>query len=239
MTDVPSKKRPGQMAILLVSLSILLAACGGQSSSSVANGDPLPISATALDSSGANSSLWDLVDTLPYEQPDDAELAALAFMREEEKLARDVYLRMNEIWNLQVFANIANSEQTHTDAVLHLIQKYGLVDPAENNPRGVYSDPNLQGLYDLLLAQGAGSLIDALIVGATIEDLDINDLHQQLDATDNEDIIAVFESLLMGSRNHMRAFYGRLDDLNVVYTPVYINQQEYDEIIGSPMERGQ
>lgn len=36
-----------------------------------------------------------------------AEEAGILFMREEEKLARDVYLALNEIWQLRVFEKIA------------------------------------------------------------------------------------------------------------------------------------
>lgn len=50
-------------------------------------------------------------------------------MREEEKLARDVYLELYETWDLPVFYNIAQSEQTHMGAVKTLIEKYNLKDP--------------------------------------------------------------------------------------------------------------
>ena len=59
-----------------------------------------------------------------------AEIDALWFMREEEKLARDVYLVLAEKWDLGLFWNIAESEQQHMDAVLKLLKKYGLEDPA-------------------------------------------------------------------------------------------------------------
>ncbi len=225
----------GRLPLLM---TMLLAACGGSGSSP----DPLE-EAALLDvstsgSSSANQNLQDLTYSLPYEDLSDAELGALSFMREEEKLARDVYLEMYDIWSTPIFANIADSEQTHTDAVLRLIQKYNLADPAEDKLRGEFSDATLQGLYDLLHAQGSASLIDALIVGATIEDLDIYDLHEQLAVVDNQDVTVVFESLQKGSRNHLRAFYASLDDMNITYTPIYISQQEYDEIVDSPTERG-
>lgn len=213
--------------ILLLVAAISLVACGGSDSSPSLYEDP-----TADIGSG------DSVNTMPYEDLSDVEISAIAFMREEEKLARDVYLRMYDIWGLGVFSNISDSEQKHMDAVLALIQKYELQDPAAGAPIGVFTDANLQGLYDLLIAQGSASLIDALVVGATIEDLDIYDLHRQLAVVDNEDVTVVFQSLQKGSRNHMRAFYGQLDALNVIYTPVYISQEEYDEIVNSPMERG-
>ena len=233
-----AKQRHSLIALLIIGLSTLLAACGGSSSSPTPDKDQLLLNVSGSGSSGANYNLWDLIDTLPYEELSDAEFAGIVFMREEEKLARDVYLTLYDIWGTQIFANIADSEQTHTDTVLRLIQKYNLADPAEGKLRGEFSDATLQGLHDSLVAQGTASLIDALIVGATIEDLDIFDLANQLAIVDNEDITVVFESLQKGSRNHLRAFYGRLDDMNIVYTPVYISQQEYDDIVNSPMERG-
>lgn len=232
------KRRYSRKAFLLVGLAGLLAACDGSNSSPIPVEDPTLLNVSPSGSSSGSSSLWDLIATLPYEELSDSELAAIDLMREEEKLARDVYLDMYEIWGMQIFANIADSEQTHTDTVLRLIQKYSLADPAAGKLRGEFSDATLQGVYDSLAAQGTASLIDALIVGATIEDLDIFDLSQQLALVDNQDITVVFENLQRGSRNHLRAFYGRLDDMNIVYTPVYISQQEYDEIVNSPMENG-
>ena len=231
-------RRQGPKAILLAGLWTLLAACSGSGSSSDPFQDPLLLDVSPSGSTSVNFNLWDLIDTLPSENLSDAELAALIFMREEEKLARDVYLDMYDIWDTQIFTNIADSEQTHTDAVLRLIEKYNLADPAADTLRGEFIDPTLQGLYDLLVAQGSASLIDALIVGATIEDLDIYDLQRQLEVVDNQDVTVVFESLLTGSRNHLRAFYASLDDMNITYTPIYISQQEYDDIVNSPMESG-
>lgn len=49
-------------------------------------------------------------------------------MREEEKLARDVYLTFGEKWGLTLFTNIAKSEQTHTDAVKTLLDRYEIKD---------------------------------------------------------------------------------------------------------------
>ena len=235
---VPAARKKGPRAILPLGLALLLAACGGSNSSPVTPEDPLLLDVSASGTSSANYNLWDLIDTLPYEVLSDAEIAALVFMREEEKLARDVYLDMSDLWGTQIFVNIADSEQTHMDVVLRLIHKYNLEDPAENRSRGEFADATMQGLYDSLVAQGTASLADALVVGATIEDLDIFDLSQQLTVVDNEDVTVVFENLQKGSRNHLRAFFGSLDNMNIAYTPMYISQQEYDDIVNSPMERG-
>ena len=224
--------------VFLIGVALLLAACGSSGDdSSNANNNSVPLY-VAPSGSSTNVDLWYQIDILPYEPLHDEELAALVLMREEEKLARDVYLYLYEIWNQRIFNNIADAEQTHMDAVLRLFEKYGLNDPAMDVPLGVFTNPDLQGLYDMLTAKGTASVIDALIVGATIEDLDIYDLHRQLAVVDNQDIILVFENLEKGSRNHMRAFSSRLADLSVVYSPVYISQEEYEAIINSDMETG-
>ena len=35
-----------------------------------------------------------------------SELEGIAFMREEEKLARDVYIQLADLWNMNIFSNI-------------------------------------------------------------------------------------------------------------------------------------
>lgn len=170
----------------------------------------------------------------------DAEAEALLFMREEEKLARDVYNTLNEQWQSPVFANIERSEQRHMDAIFCLIQKYGLEDPVGDNGKGVFQHVALQELYQSLTAQGAQSLKDALIVGATIEGLDISDLMGHLEDAeiDNDDLQAVFNELARGSRNHLRAFVRQLGILGETYQVQYIDQETFDYIISTEREKG-
>jgi len=228
------------MTVFLLGIALLFTACDGSGSSAVPAAVVPPTQvAPPPGTSNDIQNLWDQIDALPVEPLSDGELAALSFMREEEKLARDVYLYLHDLWGSQIFINISDSEQTHTDAVAHLIEKYGLTDPSLGKLEGEFVDPILLGLYDMLIAQGTPSLMDGLLVGATIEDLDIYDLHRQMVNVDNQDITLVFEMLLKGSRNHMRSFSSQLEGMNVVYTPVYISQEEYDSIINSPQETGQ
>ena len=132
------------------------------------------------------------------------EEAGLLFMREEEKLARDVYLVLFDKWGLRVFENIAASEQRHMDAVLYLLGKYGLDDPALDP--GLFQDSDLQDLYDELVAKGEKSLVDAIEVGVLIEVTDIEDIKNLLGQTDKTDIIRVYTNLLEGSYSHLEAF---------------------------------
>jgi len=160
-------------------------------------------------------------------------------MREEEKLARDVYNKLFELHGKKIFENIANSEQTHTDAVKSLLERYDLIDPVAEDVAGQFNNIDLQMIYDQLVALGTPSLLDALRVGATVEELDIFDIARlQEQLVNNDDIDLVYENLLKGSRNHLRSFYKQIQNENADYEPVYISQEEFDAIVNSEMERG-
>lgn len=152
--------------------------------------------------------------------------ANLLWMREEEKLARDVYLTLYKKWGAAIFSNIAKSEQQHMDAILRKIELYGLVDPVIPKV-GEFDNVDIQILYDELVAKGKKSYMNALEVGATIEDLDILDLMLSIEETNNLALQTTYASLLEGSKNHLRAFVGQLGE----YEPVYIEQDFYTAII--------
>jgi len=130
----------------------------------------------------------------------------LIHMRIEEKLARDVYIVMGELWNHKVFLNIQLSEQKHMEAVKRLLDKYSVPDPLTTDSVGVFPDPQFQLLYDQFIQQGNQSLNEALLVGKAIEELDIADLTFQLTFVDNPDIIRVYQNLKAASENHLAAF---------------------------------
>lgn len=166
-----------------------------------------------------------------------SEAEALLFMREEEKLARDVYQTLYAKWKLQPFTNIARSEQTHTDAIRRLMDAYKVTDTSSTQV-GVFTNPDLQKLYSSLVAQGEKSVVDALKVGATIEDLDIVDLQTRKAQTNKADIQVVYDSLIRGSENHLRAFTGQLANYGSGYKPQYLSQSAYDAIVAANQRGG-
>lgn len=133
------------------------------------------------------------------------EANAILFMKQEEKLARDVYNTLHAKWGVAIFANIASSEQQHMDAVSGLIVRYKLNDPTPAAP-GKFSYQDLQYLHDQFVAQGSISLDEALAVGVAIEQEDIADLREYITATRERPIKNVFSNLLNGSLNHLAAF---------------------------------
>jgi hypothetical protein len=226
-------------------LSAALAACGvanltpagaaaPDTSDVVATGDyeDVAIVENDGDTAVALSALEDSAGALPVSTLSDAELEGLLYMREEEKLARDVYLTLYEKWGLPVFQNITKSEQTHMDAVKTLLDQYDIEDPAAGADVGVFANSDLQELYDQLIEQGSHSLAHALRVGATIEEIDILDLEKRVAQTDKADIRRVYENLMKGSRNHLRAFTFNLERrAGETYQPQYLSQTEYESIV--------
>ncbi|RTZ61165.1 MAG: hypothetical protein DSZ31_00750 [Gammaproteobacteria bacterium] len=176
------------------------------------------------------------IESLPKKKLTPQEIETLLYMREEEKLARDVYLTLYQKWGLPVFRNIVRSEQRHMDIMGALIKKYGLEDPVTDKI-GVFKNKHLQSLYTKLVAQGEKSVVEALKVGATIEEVDIEDLKRAIAETDNEDLKIAYANLMKGSRNHLRAFTRVLRRWGYQYTPQYLSAEEYEKIISTPMER--
>lgn len=208
-----------------------------------------PILAISLITAALNANAEDLsvestgttvesyIEVSPIEAISSDEEAGLIFMREEEKLARDVYHTLYDIWGLTVFNNIAKSEQTHTDTMKMLLDKYQIADPVLDDSIGVFTDYHFTEVFEALVAKGSESLESALQVGAQIEDLDMKDIVESIEVIEgNDDIIMVYEELLKGSRNHLRSFWDVLVKNGFTYTPLYISQEEFDSIINSPME---
>lgn len=189
---------------------------------------------------GQGLNVADLCATLESNYPKEAlaaeEKEALLFMREEEKLARDVYVSLGKKWNLPIFNNINQAEQRHMDAVGCLIAKYDLQDPVGNNKEGVFENEALQELYTSLIKDGSVSLIAALQTGARIEDLDLFDLEHLATKIDNQDIKLVFGDLAKGSRNHLRAFMKTLERQNGTYAPLYLSAEAFNAILAGQHE---
>ena len=167
----------------------------------------------------------------------DSEIASLLKMKEEEKLARDVYSVLYQKWESIIFSNISTAENNHLNAIVLLLASYGTADTSIAEP-GIFANAEVQTLYNELVAKASVSIEEAYKTGALIEEMDINDLSVALNTTTNENVILVFENLLKGSRNHLRVFNRQLSALGLVYSPVFISQTDYDLIVNSSMENG-
>ncbi|WP_297095670.1 DUF2202 domain-containing protein [uncultured Draconibacterium sp.] len=156
----------------------------------------------------------------------------LIFMREEEKLARDAYLVLYAKYEHQVFNNISQSEQVHTDAILRLLNYYDLRDPFIDII-GEFEDPALASLFDDLMILGDNNLDSALVVGALIEETDIEDIAILMEASDVPNIVQVYENLISGSENHLRAFVSDLNKRGIDYQPRILPVDQFNDIINN------
>ncbi len=204
---------------ILIAVSVSLAACDSTT-------DPVS------NSSAESLYLANTIGGIDVYDLSDSEAAALIFMREEEKLARDVYIKFHELYGLRIFSNIKKSEQAHMDAIKYLLDSYELEDPVGDNEIGVFENEELQDLYNTLIAQGNESVIAALEVGGIIEEVDIIDLLIYLEQVDdNLDIIRVYTNLEKASEQHLRAFVRNLSARGITYEPHYLDQETFDRII--------
>ena len=208
-------KIPNRLTLSILSLalafSFLVIGCN-KGTSNIAEGD---LKNSEINTEANSSDCSCIINPSDEISPEEEEI--LKYMREEEKLARDVYITFFEQYSLNAFDKISKSEQKHMDRILCLLEYYNIEDPASSEI-GVFNNFDLQELYNSLVEQGEASLTAALTVGATIEDVDIHDINQALDLTENEAIIVIFDHLKCGSENHMRAFVNLLEN----------NDSEYD-----------
>ncbi|MBO0614139.1 MAG: hypothetical protein RL122_674 [Pseudomonadota bacterium] len=223
----------------------LLAGCGSDSAAASLT-DTTASSTTAITpttASSTTSATGTVTTTLATQSSlSTTETATLLFVREEEKLARDVYLSLNDKWAQKVFLNIATkSEQQHMDVMGTLVATYNLQDPVLDNTIGAFTDPVLLGLYQDLVMRGSTSLVEGLQVGGFIEEFDINDLQEAIAeaqaGTNPADIIVAYTNLMCGSRNHLRAFVGQLANNGVKYQAQVVPQATVDAIVNSPEEQ--
>ena len=219
------------MRNLILASVILLTACNAP----VAVEDE-SVETTIDKSDFIDSSL--LISEMEASELSDSEISGLLLMREEEKLAHDVYRTLGDKWSVKIFNNIADSEQTHTEAVKDLLDLYDIDDPVKNSEIGVFENEELAKLYNDLVSEGEKSLLDALKVGATVEDLDIKDLNDLMAETENEAILAVYKNLVKGSRNHLRSFNKQIERNGGSYEAQFISDSELSAILSSNQERG-
>ncbi len=168
----------------------------------------------------------------------NADIEGLKFMREEEKMARDVYQTLDRQWNVRSFSNIAEAEQRHMNRVKMVMESYGVVDPVVNDQVGVFTNPQLSAMYVQLVKRGQTSRQEALKVGALIEETDIKDLRDRLNATADPQLKNLYNNLLQGSYNHLQAFVRQIERQGGSYIPQVLSQQEVKAILDRGQSRG-
>jgi hypothetical protein len=201
-----------------------------------------PANVTSVDEQGYTDVdlgvLAGALDDLTMGQLGETEVEAILYLREVEKLARDIFAVLGEQWGEEGFRRLAQSEDTHTEAIKALIDRYKLRDPSSVTWEGYFENKELLALYRQFVRQGGQSHVEALRAGATIEEISILDLREYRAETDDEDVQMVYENLLRASRNHLRAFVALIQQQGETYERQHLSQNLFDEIVTTPPEPG-
>src|SRR5512141_1593691 len=170
-----------------------------------------------------------------------SEETTMLFVREEEKMARDVYLALYTQWADPNYLAIASrSEQKHMDSVKAMLDNLSIPDPVADDRAGSFTNTDILVMYGGLLARGLVTPEEGLAVGAFIEEYDILDVQKARDevvkGSNQLPILQTYDSLLCGSRNHLRSFVGQIRAGGAAYTAQLMTQNEVDAIVNSPGE---
>jgi len=142
---------------------------------------------------------------------------SLAYMYDEERLAKEVYLAIYAKQPVSQLSKIASkAEVRHIDAVKDLAQRYGVATPYQQ--AGQYATAHIQSLYNELYAKGIRSKKDALEVGCIVEVVDVNDLNNYINEAQRanaQDVVQTYNFLRKGSYNHYWAFDRGLKQIGV------------------------
>jgi hypothetical protein len=130
----------------------------------------------------------------------------LAFMVQEEQLARDVYALAIDEHGDRVFVNINRAESNHMAELQVLLDRYDVADPTADAASGEFADDELTGMYADLSAQVGIDRAGAINAGIAVETADIADLKDALELAAPADVTTVLENLLAGSERHLAAF---------------------------------
>jgi len=177
----------------------------------VAGASSIALFSSSAFAKGSKVSSRDTTDTLTQAQKD-----RLFFIHQEEKVARDVYTYLSDMYEDEsTFASIKLAEQRHMDSAQKLCEKYGVnISKVDEDVYGEFFVPYLNDLYKECIDLGEEGLKEALNVGILIEETDIGTLTDTIKALDVKkmpaDVISTYETLREGSYNHLESFEARV-----------------------------
>lgn len=164
----------------------------------------------------------DLLVWVETQELSEAEKEMLYYGYSEESLAHDMYMYFYELYGVQTFKNIADSEAEHKTAVKSLLDRYGLEVPTW------YGE--LTDEFESLKQEGSTSLLKALEVWVKIEMLDIEDIAETIRTTDNSDFKIIFTNIGWASYNHLRWFLSAINNNGLTTSIDYSEYLTLDEV---------
>jgi len=217
--------------LFVVGLLVVAAGCTSQQATKTV---VTPTVTIALPDSNATQKTYLSLEKAPL---NDTETADIIYLQEAGKLEYDLNTALaTQHPDTTVFRNIANASKIYMTADNVILTRYGITNPEHNEP-GVFTNQKLQKVYTTGVNNGLISVTQALITSATFEDMHIADLEAAIKRTDNNDLIFIYQQELAASRNNIRALSQWITAYGGTYTPTYISQDYYNQIISTPLEQ--
>jgi len=216
---------------ILVVVVVLVAAagCTGQQNKTVV----APSVTVAVPDGDATQKTF---ASLPQSPVNDTERADVIYLQEEEKLVHDLNAAFAaQHPDIPLFQNIANASKVYMTADNVILQRYNIPNP-EKEAAGAFGNHKFQQMYNAGVNNGSMSAMGALSSSALLEDMHIADLEAAIGRTDNTDIIFVYRQELTASRNNLRALSQWIAAYGGTYTPTFISQSYYTNLISTPAE---
>lgn len=217
--------------LFVVCLFVIAAGCTSQQAGKTV---VTPTVTIAIPDGNATQKTYLSLEKAPL---NDTETADIIYLQEAEKLEFDLNTALAaQHPDVPVFLNIANASKIYMTADNVILDRYGIANP-ENKDPGVFTNQKLQQMYTTGVNNGLISVTQALSTSATFEDMHIADLESAITRTDNKDVAFIYRQELAASRNNLRALVQWITAYGGTYTPTYISQDYYNQIISTPMEQ--
>ncbi|MEO8513275.1 MAG: DUF2202 domain-containing protein [Ignavibacteria bacterium] len=149
---------------------------------------------------------------------------------QEEKMAYDLYGEFYERWSLSVFSKVQQREAKHVWCVERIMDNYGFKYKS-NTKAGLYSDKEIQKIYDELSVNGCISDLAALEAAAFIKEKYIYELRESIRYQEDEYIVKVIFLMESAAQSHLRAFVNSIRLSGSDYNPVFLSEDEFSHIM--------
>lgn len=165
------------------------------------------------------------------------EIEFLFAIREDEKVARDLYTSFSALYPASVqIAKIKTAEDSHIACIEAVLDYYEISYPAMT-ATGVFEDAERQALYNDLVDKSA-TLLETFGTMAVIEEETVLAYKSVQSEITNENISLVVANMIKASSNHLKAAVRQITALGGSYTPSYLSAEEFDAIINSSFQNG-
>jgi len=157
-------------------------------------------------------------------------------IREQRKLARDLYWDLAKHWGSLVLVRLGAAEQAHLNALDTLLDHYDLSDPVAGPAVGESGDPKFHALHAQIVEVGHRSEMAASQAGLLVEEMSLSDLAAARARTRRPEIAAVYDDLLRDSRNHLRALFRQMQRFEGEYVPQSLSLSDFEAIVWTQPE---